>query len=608
MRYARRFSFSMRWLPAALPLCAALAFGCHGQVGDVGDGGGQIGGMNGGDGGVAPPCTGMSDPRMVVAGQRIMMMTKPQLVNTVRYLIDDTEAQAILASDMFSITKDSDRHFPPSDGEEETFNNLNIQPINNLSENVSNYVAMNFTTLANTLAKCNTATDSCATTYLTALAAKAYRRQLTADEQTRFTNLYSNLRNQMINGYAMTNTVEQATGYAVWALLLSPQLQWLWELGGIENGKPLQTATAPAGVYVSDDELASQLSFFMTDSPPDDTTLAAAKAGTLRANLASHVTRLLGTQQAKDWLRHVMELYFLVNQLPTNAVDATKFPIDDGLVASMQTETQMFLDNVLWGNGSKLNDMLLSKTTFVNSRLAQEVYMVPVPAGASTSDPSLFGQTNLPADRVGILTNAGFLTARSRSNGQDLVSRGKSVKAAFLCLISSPPTDTATLNAVMAASKMLDQETGQDQAATRAKSPVCAQCHATFDSYGLVLEFYDAIARYRTTYDYLPGMPTIDGTTKLPDLIGGATVHTAAELAQNLTQSPTFINCLAKSMLQYGVTDFAATVELPLPPSQAGCAAADVVQRYQASGNQTFTGLINAVTQSPAFVVRNVTP
>src|SRR5262249_10181846 len=85
MRYARRLSFSMRWLPVALPLCAALAMGCHGQVGDVGDGGGQLGGMNGGDGGVAQPCTGMSDPRMVVAGQRIMMMTKPQLVNTVRY-------------------------------------------------------------------------------------------------------------------------------------------------------------------------------------------------------------------------------------------------------------------------------------------------------------------------------------------------------------------------------------------------------------------------------------------------------------------------------------------------------------------------------------------
>ena len=115
----------------------------------------------------------------------------------------------------------------------------------------------------------------------------------------------------MVNGYQVTSTVQEATGYAVWGLLLSPQLTWRWEIGG---GTP---STSPPGVYLSDDELASQVSFFMTDGPPDDMLLAAAKAGTLRANLASQVSRLLMSQPAKDWLRHVMELYFLINQLPT---------------------------------------------------------------------------------------------------------------------------------------------------------------------------------------------------------------------------------------------------------------------------------------------------
>jgi hypothetical protein len=606
MRYARRLSISMRLLPAALPLCAALALGCHGQVGQVGDGG-SLGGSSGGSsmtgtGGMAPPCTGASDPRMVPANQRIMLMTKPQLVNTVRYLIDDTEAQAILAAGMFAITKDVDRKFPPAqEPEQETFSADNILPINNLAQNVSDYVAAHFTALAN----CTTPSDTCANTYLTTLAAKAYRRQLTSDEQTRFTALYNQMRNQMVNGYAVTNTVEASTGYAVYALLMSPQLQWLWELGGAENGKSMQMSTSPAGIYVTDDELASELSFFMTDGPPDDMLLAAAKAGTLRTNLASHVSRLLGTKGARDWLRHVMEMYFLINQLPSTSIDMTKFPYDSGLEASMATESQMFLDNVLWGANSKLNDLLTSRTTFVNTRLASEVYKIPPPNGAAEAT---FVQATLPSDRSGILTNAGFLTARSRTNGQDLVSRGKSVKAAFLCLISSPPTDMATQMAVAAASATLDQQTGQQQAATRAAAPICKQCHGTFDQYGLVLEFYDAMARYRTTYDYLPGMPTIDGTTMLPDLLGGATVHSPVELAQNLTQSPTFINCLAKSMLQYAMTDLTATVELPLPPSQAGCAAADVVQRYQSGSSQTFTGLITAVTQSPAFVVRNPAP
>ena len=123
MRYARQLSISMRWLAAALPLCAAIALGgCHGSVGAVGDAGSLGGNTGTGTGGMAPACTGMSDPRMVVADQRIMLMTKPQLVNTVRYLIDDAEADALLAmGGTYNLTPDTKRHFPPSesDGEQQ---------------------------------------------------------------------------------------------------------------------------------------------------------------------------------------------------------------------------------------------------------------------------------------------------------------------------------------------------------------------------------------------------------------------------------------------------------------------------------------------------------
>jgi hypothetical protein len=47
-----------------------------------------------------------------------------------------------------------------------------------------------------------------------------------------------------------------------------------------------------------------------------------------------------------------------------------------------------------------------------------------------------------------------------------------------------------------------------------------------------------------------------------------------------------------------------AFVELPLPPMQQGCATVDVVERYKSANNQTFAGLVTAITQSPAFVVR----
>jgi hypothetical protein len=582
---ARQRSGLMRWLSAALPVCAAMALGCEGMVGGTG-------GNGGGTGGTGVASCGPTSSQMVPAPQRIMLLTKAQIINTIRYLIDDAEATALVTSGRFQITAETDKHFPPADGEETTLNIGSFRPFNNMAEDVGNYVTTNFARLAN----CPTPTDACATTYLNRVAERAYRRALKPDEQTRFTELYNKLRSQDgVRGYLVTNTVERATGYAVNALLISPQLMWRWEIGAG------QMSTSPPGIYLTDGELASQVSFFLTDQPPDDMLLADAKAGMLRTKLASHVSRILATQTSRNWMRRVMELYFLLNQLPVSPVDPTKFPVDEGLLASMGTEGQMFLDDVLW-NGN-VSDLLLSKTGYVNTRLADTVYKIPQPAGVALDK---FVKVTLPADRAGMLTNAAFLTARSRSDGQDLVSRAKTVKAAFLCIIPPAPNLATLGDEIQAALGKFEMQTGQEQAAARAMNNTCKQCHATFDSFGLVLEYYDAIGAYRTTYSYLNNRP-VDGTTTLPEEVGGATVHNAVEMAQALTASPTFTNCLAKSLMQAAMTDLSVFVELPLPPSQPGCAVADVVKSYE-SGPKTFTGMLTAVTQSPAFVLRKAAP
>ena len=204
---------------------------------------------------------------------------------------------------------------------------------------------------------CPAATDACASVYLDKLAARAYRRPLTSDEQSRFAALYAKLRApQTVNGYEVTFTVEEATSYAVRALLGSPQMLWRWELGD-----SALASTAPAGVPLSDHELATQLAFFLTDQPPDDTLLAAARAGTLRANLAAHVDTLLASPAARDWLRGIIETYLQLNTLPGVRVDAEKFPFfSPALAADLGIESRRFLDDALW-NG-ELTDLLLSRT------------------------------------------------------------------------------------------------------------------------------------------------------------------------------------------------------------------------------------------------------
>ena len=305
------------------------------------------------------------------------------------------------------------------------------------------------------------------------------------------------------------------------------------------------------------------------------------------------------------WLTKVMKMYFTLNQLPGVTIDDTRpgFEIAGGaLFADLEESAELFLADLMW-NG-KVMDLITSKKAFVNSNLASMIYKVPVPAGATATT---FVETTLPEDeRAGLLTNAGFLTRMARATGVGVVPRGLAVKGLFLCLETPPPPESINMEGgpVKTQAAMLDTMTAQEQVAARAMTTPCSACHPTFDPYGLVLDWYDVVGRFRTTDDV--GKP-VDGTTTLPADVGGATVHSALELADELKKSTVFMNCMAKTMLQYGMTD--STVELPVAAkNQRGCAAAGVANAVQRSGTQSFTDMVRAVAASPAFVLRKQVP
>ena len=587
MRHVTRFISSMRWRAGVLPLCGALALGCVAQVGGTGP-----------DGTATPTTTPLceaSDPTQVVAPQRVALLTSTQLMNMIRLVsvgpLGDAAAKMIVDGNIFPVVSDLTVRFPPPRTEQykSIIDVDSLSPFNNTAQKVGEYVRDNFAAVT----KCAVpGTDACATGYLNALATKAYRRQLTAAEQGRFAALYSTLKSQVVNNYQITVSVEEATGFTVNALLMSPQLLWHWELGATAS-------TSPPGVYLTDAELASSLSFFLSDQPPDDMLIAAAQAGTLRANVAAHVDRILAAQPARDWMTHVMQLYFFLNQLPTTNIDAGKFPIVAGgaVFSDLENESRLFLGDAMW-NG-KVADLLTSRKAFLNTNLASMIYNVPVPGGAT---PTNFVETTLPADqRAGMLTNAGFITTRSRSTGVGIVPRGLGVKALFTCLETPGPPASLTDpgGAVDVARKMIDMQTAQEQVASRQNTAPCSACHPSFDPYGLVLDWYDVVGRFRTVDDL--GKP-VDGHTTLPTELGGQTVASAVELADVLSKSDVFTNCMAKTVLQYALLDSA--IELPLPQKQKGCEVAGIAHAVRTSSKQSFTDLVRAIATSSAFVIR----
>jgi len=584
MRYARRFSFRSQWRAGVLPLCAAFALGCHGEVGST-------------DFTMETPICDSADPTQVIAPQRVALLTSTQLLNMVK-LVSPEEATAVTTNAIFDVTSEFRARFPPAASEQfrSIPDSTTLVYFDTLAHHVGNYVKDHFAALSGCAAP---ATDACATTYLNKIAALAYRRALTTGELDRFTGatgLYATLRSQLVNGYQVTTGVEEASGYAVYGLFMTPQLLWKWELGG---GTP---SAAPAGIYLTDTELASALSFYLTDAAPDDMLTAAAAGGTLRSNLGAHVDRILATPAAKDRLAHVMKMYFTLNQIGGAIIDPTKFPIvaGGGVYGDLEEESYRFLYDTMW-NG-KVMDLITSRKAFLNSNLATMIYNVPMPAGAT---PTNFVETTLPADqRSGLLTNAGFITRMGRATGVGIVPRGLGVKALFLCFETPPPPEQLNQEGgpIKSQAAMLDMMTAQEQVKTRRETSPCNNCHPTFDPYGLVLDWYDVVGRYRTVDDL--GKP-IDGTTTLPADVGGATVHSALELADELQKNTVFMNCMSRTMMQYGLID--QTVELPIPSKgQKGCAAAGVAHTVQTSRNKSFTDMARAVATSPAFVLRKM--
>src|SRR6185503_12126167 len=164
-------------------------------------------------------------------------------------------------------------------------------------------------------------------------------------------------------------------------------------------------------------------------------------------------------------------------------------------------------------------ELLTTTRTFVDPGLAA-LYGVPYPGAADQKD---FLAVDLPRnERAGILTQAGLLSIKSAPNTTSVIFRGLFVRGSLLCLPDiSPPSDAAT-QARIAQQQSNQTMTERDKAQFRKATSPCSGCHGGFDPFGLSLESYDAIGRYRTkdeadrdidsTIDLSAFEPTLSGS------------------------------------------------------------------------------------------------
>jgi len=313
-------------------------------------------------------------------------------------------------------------------------------------------------------------------------AARAYRRPLSKAESDDLIAYYHELREK--EGLSHADAIRDS----VVSILMSPDFCYRFDL---RSTAPGTGSISPLSGY----ELASRLSYFLWSSMPDRELLAHAAAGDLqrpdvllaqtRRMLKDDRVRGLATEFGGSWLdfRHFESI---------TSVDRGRFPnFDNNLREAMFQEPIRLIADAIRDNRPVL-DLIYGDYTFVNASLAKHYGMPAVSIGEDdwvrVDNAGTYG-------RGGLLPMAVFLTENSPGLRTSPVKRGNwVVKKVLGEVIPPPPPVVPELPADEAKSDLPIRE----KLIQHRANPMCAACHAKFDSFGLAFEGYGPIGDVRT--------------------------------------------------------------------------------------------------------------
>lgn len=533
--------------------------------------GGDLAGSGGANTGAASACEGDD----TVAAKRVVRLSFNQVANTIASLV--APELGVQVTEDFELVDEDHRAFPPlqSAREGNSFTDQSWSSVDQIAQAAGVYVLENLAAVTG----CGTdPDDECALGYLTGLATDAYRRPLAASELERLTALY----NTAFKGAGAS--VSEAIQYGVYAIFQAPQFLYRTEFGA---------ETTVAG-QLTQLELASMISYFLTDDTPDQLLREAAERGELatEAQVGAQVDRILLTEAARNNLHGAMMSYFAYPNLENQVIQDDAFTGE--MRASMYREAEMFLNDVLWSK--PVEDLLTSNTAYMNETLAGIYGLAEFPPqGASPVEESFYA-VELPANRTGLLTQAGFLANRSRPDHTSVVGRGLLIKNAFLCIETASPPE-GVLDAISRLEEDHPDATERELAELRMEAPLCGKCHLSIDPFGLALDTFDVLGRYR---EVDAEGRAIDASVTLPKEVGGGDAQNIVEVAQILATSGAFEKCMGQNLVNYALADVsagAATID--------SCAVARVAEAFEATDG-TFPSLVRTVVLSAVFSQRTL--
>ena len=301
--------------------------------------------------------------------------------------------------------------------------------------------------------------------------ARAYRRPVVEADVQRFVALVNDRL-----GIGSSFIEAMFTGYT--AVLASPGFVFLDEKPG----------------RLDDYALATRLSLFLWNSPPDDVLRTRAARGELSQPdvLRAETERLLTDVKSRRFREAFLDYWIDLRKIEDSTPSTTLYNdyyLDDSLTEAAVAETQLTFAEMVQAD-LPARGIVDANFTYLNERLATH-YGIPGVKGAAMR------RVVLPADspRGGFMTQASVLKITANGTTTSPVLRGKWIVERILGIDIPPPPPVAAVEPDIRGAVTIRQQLEKHRDDTS-----CASCHRKMDPPGFALENFDVMGAWRERY------------------------------------------------------------------------------------------------------------
>lgn len=369
--------------------------------------------------------------------------------------------------------------------------------------------------------------EACMRQFIETFGRRALRRSLQAEEVDQFLN------GETGQGGALGHALADGDFYTGVDTFLRGILQDPEFLYRIEIGTPVQ---GDIGVFkLSDNEVATRLSYFLWGSTPDDWLLDRAEQGDLDepADVREAAIHMLQDMRALDRIDRFHALWLGYEQMSFTGQ----------LADAMKAETKALIERVIFDERRLWNELFTLDETFVDETLAAH-YGLPAPTSPDGD------WVPYDAGRRGLLSHGSFLSVGGKFSDTSPVQRGLLVRTRLFCqLIPAPPPEVDPDQEPSGAVCKVDRYAVHSEGG-------CAGCHEQIDPVGFGLENYDSQGRFRTHEPDNPDTPEDESECEISGegrLSGIGDFSGPAELGQLAVEAGLLDACAVTQLYRFAM-------------------------------------------------------